>query len=57
MTSELEKSMDQEHAVAIKNQAIKTSKLSSDQVHFLAIKNLGPGHKCFNRQHIGDYSL
>ena len=43
----------------IKNQAIKGSQKgrSSDQAHFLPIKNLDPGHKHFNRQHVSDYPL
>jgi len=30
---------------------------SSAQAHFLLIKDLDPGHKRFNRQHISDYPL
>ena len=30
---------------------------SSDQAHFLPIKNLHPGWKHFNGQHISDYPL
>ena len=30
---------------------------SSDQAHFLPIKELDHDHKCFNRQHLGDYPL
>ena len=65
VTSELQKSMDQEHMAVINltfeplkiKQSRASEEQSSNQAHFLSIKNLDPSHKCFNRQHISDYSL
>ena len=41
------------------NQAIKGlgTERSTNQAHFLAIKNFNCSHKLFNRRHISDYPL
>ena len=64
VTSELLKINNQEHAAAIwpltlENQAIKNLRRgrSSDQAHFLPIKQLDHDRKCFYRWHISEYSL
>ena len=63
VASKLQKAKDQERVCPIisplnhkksSNQELLKGR-SSDQAHFLLIKDLDPGHQRFNRRHMSDY--